>query len=130
MLVAMEKGTVIFNSADAHIPKSASLCLACCDGTDLPNVVNLYLTKAQQRTSASPHTDRQDVVVVQMTGTKRWRVYAPPNPSHKSQSDPFARGTDEEASLHLTFNFDSHVWDLDYLSLRKYALMRANVEDT
>jgi len=179
---AMEKGTVIFNSAGAHIPKLASLCLACCDATNLPNAVNLYLTKAQQRTSAPPHTDRQDVVVVQMTGTKRWRVYAPPNPHHKPQSDPFARGkmddslplhtlstettllldvtltagdilfvpagfphtTDtilptttntntnnkEEASLHLTFNLDSHVWDLDYLNLRNYALLRANVPDT
>lgn len=180
VLVAMEKGTVIFNSAGAHIPKLAALCLACCDATNLPNAVNLYLTKKQLRTSAPPHTDRQDVVVIQMTGSKRWRVYAPPNPSAKPQSDPFARGKmddslplhklptettllldvtlspgdilfvpaafphttdtifddtstteqDEQASLHLTFNFDSHVWDLDYLSLRQYALMRANVPDT
>ena len=181
---ALEKGTVIYNSIGAHIPMLGPLCLACCDATNLPNAVNLYLTSPQKKTSAPPHTDRQDVVIVQQTGSKRWRVFAPPNPSIQPHSDPFARGklqdalplhkltdlellditlhpgdvlfipagyphttdtlttttdgTDndsveeekEEPSLHLTFNFDSHVWDLNYLSLRQYALMRANVIDT
>ena len=180
---ALEKGTVIYNSIGAHIPRLGPLCLACCDATNLPNAVNLYLTSPQKKTSAPPHTDRQDVVIVQQTGSKRWRVFAPPNPSIQPHSDPFARGklqdalplhkladlellditlnpgdilfipagyphttdtlttttttstdddsnVEEEPSLHLTFNFDSHVWDLNYLSLRQYALMRANVEDT
>jgi hypothetical protein len=36
----------------------------------------------------------------------------------------------EETSIHLTFGLDTHVWDLDYLSLRRFALRRAGVVDT
>ena len=106
------------------------------------------------------------MVIVQSTGSKHWRVYSPPTPSLKPNSDPLARGkgddnlplfaledlgsklllnvvlkpgdvlfvpagfphttdtvTDNEnpeTSIHLTFNLDTHVWDLDYLSLRRY----------
>ena len=35
-----------------------------------------------------------------------------------------------EMSLHLTFHFDTHVWDLDYLSVRRLALRRAGVVDS
>jgi hypothetical protein len=33
-------------------------------------------------------------------------------------------------SLHMTFNIDTHVWDLDYLSARRLALRREYVQDT
>jgi hypothetical protein len=36
----------------------------------------------------------------------------------------------DDTSLHLTFNVESHVWDLDYLSIRRLALRRACVSDT
>ena len=36
----------------------------------------------------------------------------------------------DETSIHLTFGMDTHVWDLDYLSLRRFALRRAGVVDT
>ena len=172
----LEKGTVIFNAIGAHIPKLAGATLACCDATSLPNAVNMYVTAANQRTSAPPHTDKQDVVVVQSTGSKHWKVYSPPTHSFKPSSDPFSRGKgddnlplfalqdfgcsllldvvlhpgdclfipagfphttdtvteddDGSTSIHLTFNFDTHVWDLDYLSLRRLALRRAGVDDT
>ena len=178
---ALEKGTVIFNTAGSHIPKLAGPTLACCDASSLPCAVNLYVTAAGKRTSAPPHTDKQDVMVVQTAGSKRWRVYTPPNPSLKKSADMFARGkgadslslysledgafgceklldvtlnsgdvlfipaafphtTDtindlpkdetDSASLHLTFNFDTHVWDLNYLSARRYALRRAGITDS
>ena len=40
--------------------------------------------------------------------------------------------TDEttETSIHLTFGIDTHIWDLDYLSARRFALRRAGVTDT
>jgi hypothetical protein len=38
-------------------------------------------------------------------------------------------GGSDETSLHLTFNIDTHVWDLDYLSARRMALRRAGVTD-
>jgi len=39
-------------------------------------------------------------------------------------------GETDTASIHLTFNFDTHVWDLDYLSVRRLALRRAGVADS
>ena len=55
---AMDKGTVIFNAIGAHIPKLAGATLACCDATSLPNAINMYVTAANQRTSAPPHTGK------------------------------------------------------------------------
>jgi hypothetical protein len=173
---ALEKGTVIFNAAGAHIPKLAGPCLAVTDATSTPNALNLYVTAAGKRTSAPPHTDKQDVVVVHTSGRKAWRVYMPPDPAQKPMSDLFVRGKgddnlplytleengtllidttleegdvlfvpagfphttatafdateDDDTSLHMTFNIDTHVWDLDYLSARRLALRRACVQDT
>ncbi|KAL7559062.1 hypothetical protein ACA910_018416 [Epithemia clementina (nom. ined.)] len=179
---ALEKGTVIFNAAGAHIPSLAGPTLACTDATALPCGLNLYITAAGQRTSAPPHTDKQDVVVIQSTGCKYWRVYSPPNPADKPLAEPFARGKmddslplymlekdlgcqmllettlypgdvlfipaafphttstilpnsdrtdfEKETSIHLTMGFDHHIWDLDYLSVRRFALRRAGVVDT
>jgi len=183
---ALEKGTVIFNAFGAHVPKLAGPCLAVTDATDTPNAVNLYVTAYGKRTSAPPHTDKQDVVVVQTSGKKHWRVYAPTEPSKKPNADVFARGkgadslplhvleaiegdnllleTDlnpgdvlfvpagfphttgtvheeeddsidndsenDKTSLHLTFNIDTHVWELDYLNARRLALRRANIADS
>jgi len=94
---ALEKGTVIFNAAGAHIPKLAGPSLACTDATALPCALNLYVTAKNKRTSAPPHTDKQDVVVVQTSGRKSWRVYAPPDPSLKPTADVFARGKGDDA---------------------------------
>lgn len=170
---ALEKGTVIFNSAGAHIPKLASLSLAAVDATILPNALNMYVTAPGKRTSAPPHTDKQDVVVVQTSGSKHWKIYSPPEPSLKPTADMFSRGKGDDnlpffaletdlgcelllettlregdvlfipaafphttdtadegsttTSIHLTFGLDSRVWDLDYLSLRQFALRRACV---
>jgi hypothetical protein len=176
---ALDKGTVIFNTAGAHIPKLAGATLACTDASSLPCAVNMYVTAAGKRTSAPPHTDRQDVIVVQTQGKKHWRVYSPPDPTLKPNADVYARGkgddvlslysledvgceklldvtlepgdvlfipaayphttdtvtdlvedTPENTSIHLTFNFDTHVWDLNYLSARRLALRRAGVMDS
>jgi len=89
---ALEKGTVIFNAAGAHIPKLAGPSLACTDATYLPCALNLYVTAANMRTSAPPHTDKQDVLVVQTQGRKHWKVFAPPDPALKPGADIFARG--------------------------------------
>jgi len=176
---ALESGTVIFNAIGAHVPKLALPTLAACDASNVPCASNMYVTHAGQRTSAPPHTDRQDVVVVQSQGRKHWKVYSPPEGRYCA--DPYARGKgdddlpvhklekeggrlllevtlqsgdvlfipagfphttstalknesgdgeEEETSIHLTFNIDTHVWGMNYLNLRRSALRRAGVEDT
>jgi Cupin superfamily protein len=98
---ALEKGTVIFNAAGAHIPKLAPICLAACDATSLPCALNMYITAAGKRISAPPHTDKQDVCIIQTQGCKAWKVFAIPDPSMKPNSDIFARGKgDDNLPLH------------------------------
>ena len=89
---AMKKGTVVFNSAGAHIAPLGTMCLAALDAFDVPNCLNLYVTAKGTSTSAPPHTDKQDVFVLQSCGAKRWRVYEPPAPAKKPNADPLARG--------------------------------------
>ena len=102
VIAALDKGTVIFNAAGAHIPKLAGPSLACTDATALPCALNLYITAAGKRTSAPPHTDKQDVVVVQTQGRKHWKIFAPPNPALKPGADIFARGKlDDSLPLHV-----------------------------
>jgi len=90
---ALKSGTVVFTSAGFNMPKVhlpyispasplhlplhlplylpcisrqlASVSLAALDAFGLPNCLNLYLTAAGMRTSAPPHTDKQDVFVLQ-----------------------------------------------------------------
>jgi Cupin superfamily protein len=97
VLSALERGTVIFNAAGAHVPKLAGPTLAACDGALASCALNLYVTQQEMRTSAPPHTDKQDVVVVQSTGQKHWRVYSPPNPTVKAHADPFGRGKGDDS---------------------------------
>jgi hypothetical protein len=54
--------------------------------------LNLYITAPGMKTSAPPHTDKQDVFVLQAQGSKHWRVYTPPPPANKMSADPYARG--------------------------------------
>ena len=35
-----------------------------------------------------------------------------------------------ETSIHMTFGLDHHIWELDYVALREYALRRAGVKYT
>ena len=94
---ALAKGTVILNAIGAHVPKLAGPSLACTDATAFPNAINLYVTSAGTRTSAPPHTDKQDVVVVQTSGQKHWRVFAPTDASRKPMADIFARGKGDDS---------------------------------
>ena len=75
-----------------YVQKMAEVCLDALEAFQLPVALNMYVTNPGQRTSAPPHTDKQDVFVLQTQGRKRWRVYAPPPPSRMPRVDPYARG--------------------------------------
>ena len=87
-----KSGTVVFNSAGGFIPPLAGVCLDTMNAFDMPTAINMYLTDAGQQVSAPPHTDKQDVFVLQTQGKKHWRVFAPPPPSAMPKNDPYARG--------------------------------------
>jgi len=90
-------GTVVFNSVGGSVAALAGVCLDAVEAFRLPVALNLYMTAPGQSTSAPPHTDKQDVFVLQTQGRKRWRVYAPPAPLKKPSVDPFARGKDQDS---------------------------------
>uniref|UniRef100_A0A7S2XYX3 Bifunctional lysine-specific demethylase and histidyl-hydroxylase n=1 Tax=Fibrocapsa japonica TaxID=94617 RepID=A0A7S2XYX3_9STRA len=90
--LSQRSGTVVFNSAGANVPALSGVCLDVASVLQLPTNLNLYLTAAGQTTSAPPHTDKQDVFVVQTQGQKHWRVFAPPEPKLRPAADPFVRG--------------------------------------
>jgi ribosomal protein L16 Arg81 hydroxylase len=56
----------------------------------LPTNINIYITPPGSKVSVPPHTDRQDVIVFQTEGSKRWRVYNPPK--RLKGKDPLNRG--------------------------------------
>lgn len=56
---------VVVNSAGAYIRPLAGICLDVMEALDIPVCLNLYITAAGQKTSAPPHTDKQDVFVMQ-----------------------------------------------------------------
>lgn len=94
-------GTVVLNSAGGFIPKLADVCLQAVNAFQFPTALNLYITNPGQVISAPPHTDKQDVFVMQTQGQKRWRVYGPPPTARMPRADPFARGKGKDA-LELT----------------------------
>ena len=96
MALKQTSGTVVFNSAGGFIPKLAGVCLDALNAFQYPTALNMYLTNAGQKTSAPPHTDKQDVFVLQTQGFKRWRVFAPPPTARMPKADPYARGKNKD----------------------------------
>lgn len=94
--MAKRSGTVVFNSIGGSVAPIAGVCLDAVESFRLPVALNMYLTAVGQQTSAPPHTDKQDVFVLQSQGQKRWRVYAPPAPGNKPGVCPFSRGKDQD----------------------------------
>ena len=157
---SLHKGTVVLNSAGAYLTPLATISLATLESFQMPVGLNVYITAPGMKVSAPPHTDKQDVFVLQTQGSKHWRVYAPPAPSSKMAADPYARGKGPDAlsldelgaplietnlaagqllyipagfphttdtldqasadpSVHLTIGLDTHIWGLDYSTLRE-----------
>ena len=82
------------------VPKLARVSLAMLEASGLPIWLNVYLSKPGLKRSTQLHTDKQDVLLVQCTGRKRWRVYRPPPPADTPGHDPFARGKGTDSMTH------------------------------
>ena len=83
--VYLSGGTVFMNFVERHYPPVAALTcwLAAALGTKAQT--NAYLTPPHAQ-GFTAHTDSQDVLILQLEGTKAWRVYHPrpiPNPFEK-----------------------------------------------
>jgi len=87
---ALEGGTIYFNSAGSFWPALGALCRLTNYAFGLPTAVNIYITPPGSTISVPPHTDRQDVLIFQTEGSKRWRVYNPPK--RVKAKDPLNRG--------------------------------------
>ena len=99
MAMTKKSGTVVFNSAGGFIPPLAGVCLQTIEAFDLPAAINMYLTAPKQQVSAPPHTDKQEVFVLQTQGCKHWRIFSPPSPSKTPKADPYARGKGNDVLL-------------------------------
>lgn len=93
---ALDGGTIYFNAAGSLWPNLGALCRLTQYAFGIPANVNVYATPANVSVSVPPHTDRQDVFVMQTEGSKHWRVYASikvlANSSAKVVVDPTDRG--------------------------------------
>jgi ribosomal protein L16 Arg81 hydroxylase len=66
--------TIIFNSLQDRIEALQEFCSAISETLRLRIQTNIYLTP-QQSQGFSPHWDTHDVFVMQVQGSKRWRIY-------------------------------------------------------
>ncbi|CAK9057337.1 unnamed protein product [Durusdinium trenchii] len=83
--------TVYANNAGLYLPGLAELCLSALATFQWPCAANVYRTARAIEVSVPCHTDRQDVLVFQATGEKRWQIYHPPQ---IGDVDPLRRGKD------------------------------------
>eukprot|EP00435_Cladocopium_sp_Y103_P029161 s1318_g7.t1 len=81
-----------------YLPGLAEFCLASLKTFQWPCAANVYASPADLEVSVPCHTDRQDVLVFQATGQKRWQVFHPPD---IGDVDPLRRGKDGDVIEHL-----------------------------
>ncbi|CAL1159240.1 unnamed protein product [Cladocopium goreaui] len=92
------KRTIYANNAGLYLPGLAEFCLAALKTFQWPCAANVYASPAALEVSVPCHTDRQDVLVFQATGQKRWQVFHPPD---IGDVDPLRRGKDGDVIEHL-----------------------------
>jgi len=77
--------TVVLPALQRTWPPLRQLCAALEDDFSHPVHANAYLTPGDSP-GFTPHYDTHEVFVLQIAGTKRWRVFQPPQPlPHRSQ---------------------------------------------
>lgn len=82
--------TLIVNGMHKHWPPIRNLCTGLSKETGFKTQVNMYVTP-KQSTGFSPHWDDHEVMILQVSGEKFWRLYGNgPSLPRKSQHDPIA----------------------------------------
>ena len=66
--------TIILNDLQENIEPLGRLCRSIAQDFNFRSNVNLYLTKGGEQ-GLSPHFDDQDVFILQISGSKVWRLY-------------------------------------------------------
>lgn len=91
---ALKGGTIYFNTAGSLWPNVGALCRLAQESFGIPCNINIYITPPEMSVSVPPHTDKQDVFVLQTSGSKHWKVFAPPK--RKPNVDPLNRGKNND----------------------------------
>jgi JmjC domain len=132
-----EGATISFGQMHDRVPALAALCRAAEQVFDCPFQANLYFTPPNAR-GFKLHHDTHDVFVLQISGSKRWRVYdpvirlplvdqeldaeQPPGPAVEEftlqagdlfycpRGFPHDADATEEPSLHVTFGALAYTW--------------------
>ena len=69
--------TIIFNQCHTRVPSLTRFCAALADAFSSKIQTNVYLTP-QNAEGFKPHFDSHDVFVLQIAGSKHWRIYDAP----------------------------------------------------
>jgi ribosomal protein L16 Arg81 hydroxylase len=137
------KGTsIVLSNMQRKLPKLAALCRSLTAETSIPFQTNLYLTPPRSQ-GFRLHYDTHDVFILQIAGSKNWRIYDSPvelpargrgystfkeNPGALSDKFVLQQGdllymprgwyheaiSDDSTSLHITLGANSLTWS-DFL---------------
>lgn len=88
-------GTVFFNAASKHWRTLAAVCRAAGAALGFPANINVYVTAPGRSTSTPVHSDHHDVLILQTSGFKRWRVFKPA-PRDQGCAHPCHRGKNDD----------------------------------
>jgi hypothetical protein len=69
--------TFVVNKAGYLFPYVAELEVTANDVFGAVTNTNMYITKHGRKQSVAPHTDTQDIMIIQLAGTKQWSLFNP-----------------------------------------------------
>lgn len=75
---AMKNATIFVNYVWNILPQTTVINEAIVEGLGLQSNTNLYATEPGLRFDSVPHSDQQDVFILQCQGRKHWKVWTPP----------------------------------------------------
>lgn len=118
-----EGGTIVLSSLHMFVHELAQYCRAMEQEFSTRYQTNIYLTPAGSQQGFKKHYDNHDVFVLQVSGTKHWRIYGTP-------VELPLRGQNYDSTVHeagdTTMEFTLHPGDMVYIPR---GIMHAAVSD-